>query len=173
MIAPEERRHLKSGTRRGEQPGGAGLVSVVIRCRRDARVVLGRCREVLGVVLDHQLGPWPEVDEWRRFLPGWFVDACVEESKEEVERWLAEWRRLPSDQRAAAEEGRGWSLADWLMWLQPDERQWFWWDASVDDEDTLTVELEVVGLPGPLGAFTWLARAAGATAVVVVEDAQA
>jgi hypothetical protein len=127
LIAREEQRQLKSGPRRGEQPGGAGLESVVIHCRGDARAVLDRCREVLSVVLDHQADPWPAVHERRRLLPRWFVDACVDESKEEMERWLAEWRALPPERRGAAADTAAWSLANWLMFLQPDERQWFWW----------------------------------------------
>ena len=141
-------------------------MSVIVHCSGDAEAVLRRFRDVLCAGVKHQAGEWPQTDEWRRILPAWFVDASLEESDEEVERWLIEWRSLPPDQRAAAEEARRWSLADWLMWLEPEERQWFWWHAAVEDADTLRVELEVAGSPAPLGAFNWLARAAGAVAVV-------
>ena len=173
MIVHEERRHLESGPRSDEQPGGAGLVVAILHCPANATAVLTRCREVLRVVIDHQIGRWPKVDEWRQLLPGWFVDSSSDESEEEVEQWLAEWRSLPLDRRAAAEEKRPWSLADWLAWLEPEERQWFWWSASVEDDNTLRVELEVHGSPAPMDAFTWLARAAGATSVDVGGDAVA
>jgi hypothetical protein len=145
-----------------------GTVTVVGSCPGNAADVLARCREVMSVVLEYQTGEWPDVEAWRRLLPDWFVEACVDESAEETERWLAEWRSLPPDQQAAADEGKPWSLSDWLYWLEPDEREWFWWDARVDDENCVRVEVEVAGWPTPLGALAWLLRTAGA--VVSVEE---
>lgn len=37
-------------------------------------------------------------------------------------------RTLDAPARAAAEAAKPWSLRTWLSWLEPDERQWFWWD---------------------------------------------
>jgi len=45
---------------------------------------------------------------------------------------------------------------DWLHWLEPAECQWFWWDAVVEDPDTLRVIVEVAGWPAPPGALDWL-----------------
>jgi hypothetical protein len=55
--------------------------------------------------------------------------------------------------------------ADWLYWLEPSERQWFWWDAAVERPDALRVIVEVAGWPAPLGAHDWLLLAAGAIEV--------
>jgi len=170
LIPPEERRHLKSGPRPGEQPGGVGLVDAVAACGGDAVQVLDRVREVLAVVIDHQLGEWPATDEWRSQLPGWFVDACAEEmTQDQAEAWLAWWKSLPADQQRAASRETGWSLADWLFWLKPGERQWFWWDARAETSDRLRATVEVPAWPVPLGALEWLLRAAGAAAVAVEE----
>lgn len=173
MIPPEEHRHLVSGPRPGERAGGVGTVMVLAECAGGAATVLARSREVMEVVVDHPSHDWPGVEEWRRLLPRWFVEACVEESDDEADRWLAQWRGLPPDERAAAEERRPWALADWLFWVHPSERQWFWWDATVEDSDRVRVEVEVVGWPQPLGALFWLLRAAGAVSATVHEDAPA
>lgn len=174
MIAPEERRHLDAGPRPGEQPGGVGPVDAVAICDGDAAQVLGRACEVLGIVIDHQLGDWPAIAVWRSLLPGWFIDACAPEmSQEQADAWLAWWKLLPADQQGAASREKGWSLADWLFWLEPDERQWFWWDTQVESPDRLRVTIEVAGWPAPFGALDWLLRAAGATEVTVDEPASA
>jgi hypothetical protein len=151
--------------------GGVGTIDVVATAPAPESV-LGRCREVLAVVIDHQAGDWPDVSAWRELLPSWFVEACPDESPEETERWLAWWRSLPREQQVEAERARAWSLADWLYWLEPDERQWFWWAATVED-DALRVAVELSGWPAPLGALEWLLRTAGATTVTVEENSLA
>lgn len=102
LIPPEERRHVDLGAREGEQPGGAGTVDVVVLCGGgDADQVLGRAREVLRIVVDHQAGRWPSLEEWRELLPSWFLSACSEEmAQEQAEAWLERWRTLtPEEQR--------------------------------------------------------------------------
>ncbi len=172
MIPPEEARHLRAGPRPGESAAGVGTVAVVALCP-DPQLVLGRCREVLAVVIDHQGGDWPDIAVWHDQLPEWFVAACPEESPEEADRWLEWWRSLPPEEQVEAERTRAWSLADWLYWLEPDERQWFWWNAAVEGGGTLRVAVEVPGWPAPLGALEWLLRAAGATTVTVEENSLA
>ena len=148
MIVPEERRHLMDGPRPGELPGGAGTASVLARGGADAHDVLDRSRAVLLAVLEHSGPEWPTVEEWRLLLPAWFVAACgPETSREDAQRWLAWWRTLGPADRARAESERQWALADWLYWLMPSERQWFWWDATVGTDGTLRVTVEVPGWP--------------------------
>lgn len=168
MIPPEEARHLRRGPRCGESAGGVGLVEVVAEAA-DPELVLQRCRAVMGLVVGHQSGDWPGVSVWREILPGWFLDACVDESPLEVERWLQWWRSLPANEQAEAEQLRAWSLPDWLYWFEPGGRSWFWWDGVLEEENVLRISVEVAGWPSPLGALSWLLRAAGA-ANVVVED---
>ena len=172
MIPPEEQRHLQTGARREERPGGAGLVRLTARSHGDAPAVLARAREVMAAILDGAGPPWPPAESWRRKLPSWFVEVSgPERSQEEVEQWLRWWRSLPPGEQARAAQDQQWALADWLFWMEPSERQWFWWDASVDGPDAATVVVEVPGWPAPLGALEWLLRAAGA--IEVVRDAPA
>lgn len=60
---------------------------------------------------------------------------------------------------------QGWSLADWLHWLEPSQREWFWWDAFLQSRNTLLERVQVNGWPTPLGALEWLLRVCGATDV--------
>ena len=168
MIPPEELRHLISGPLPGEEPGGVGLVVVAAVCAGDAESVRARIQSVLATVVDHQQGPWPSLDEWQQLLPAWFLDACADEmSQEQAEAWVAWWRSLPADQQAVASQEQVWTLADWLYWLEPAERQWFVWHLRLACADRIRVSVEVAGWPAPLGSLQWLLRAAGAVDVVV------
>jgi hypothetical protein len=106
--------------------------------------------------------PSNDIDGWRRSLPGWLIKQFrPEESNEEAEKWLKRWRQLPRDKQVRAGEERGWSLANWLYWFTPEEREWYWWDAKVLNDDALLVTLQVQGDPAPMPALEWLLKAAG------------
>jgi hypothetical protein len=166
LTPSEERRRLYHGPIDDEAPE-VGTVAMGARCAGDASRVLDRCRAVMAVVLRYQGEDWPSREQWREVLPEWFVAACSQElSAEEAEEWLARWQRLPASEQEAMSRREPWALADWLHWLRPDERQWFWWDATVVDDDWLRVVVEVAGWPAPLGALRWLLTAAGALDVV-------
>jgi hypothetical protein len=167
VIVPDERRHLTEGPRHGELPGGAGTVDVFAHGGPDAAVILDRCRAVLLTVLEYAEKEWPSLEQWSSLLPTWFLAACAPaRSREETERWLAWWRTLQPADKARAEKEQPWALADWLYWLQPSERQWFWWDATATAEGTLRVTVEVASWPTALGSLHWLLRAAGAVEVL-------
>jgi hypothetical protein len=152
-IGSGERRRLVEGAAAGECPEVA-TVALVAECTGDAAAVLERCREVMLAVVD------------RRALPAWFADACAPEmSREEADAWLARWQRLAPEQ-VAMERDQAWALEDWLAWFGPEERQWFWWDATVQSADRMLLEVEVAGWPAPLGSLVWLMRASGAETVV-------
>lgn len=171
MIVPEEMRHLTSGPRPGEVPGGSGTASVLARGGADAGEVLDRSRAVLLAVLERSGREWPTTGQWRSLLPPWFAAACGPQvPREDAGRWLDWWRTLGPADRARAESERPWALEDWLFWLTPSERQWFWWDAEAGTDDTLRVTVEVPGWPAALGALDWLLRAAGAAEVVHEEN---
>jgi hypothetical protein len=56
-------------------------------------------------------------------------------------------------------------MPDWLFWMTPGERQWFWWESRVDTASTATVVIEVSGWPTAVGALRWLLEVAGASTV--------
>lgn len=142
MTLEEERRHLAEGARPGEAPAG-DLDVIEADCEGGAERALARVREALVVVLDHQEGAWPSLDEWKTLLPGWFVEACVDDR---------EVRDCVLDR---------WSLRAWLHWLQPEQRQWRWWDAEAIDEHRLRVRLLPLADPYLKGSVNWLLTVAG------------
>jgi hypothetical protein len=168
MTPVEELRHLRTGPDPDERPGNVGVVSVVASCRGDADTIAQRAREVMVTVVSQPTDQWATTsdDRWQSILPDWFVAACATpQSAEDAERWLSWWRSLPADEQPRAAQQRAWTLADWLYWLHPGERQWFWWNATIVDSDTLRVTVEVLGWPAPIGALRWLLTAAGAVDV--------
>jgi len=171
LTPPDELRHLAEGPRDGESPGGVGVVEVNVRASGAAADVLRRSREVLHAVLIGAEPAWPSVEVWSRRLPLWFVEGCAaEQSAEDREQWLDWWRGLDPAARASAAEERPWSFRDWLSWLQPGERQWFWWDGRVVGPDEARILVEVPSWPTALGALTWLLRVAGAEITTVASD---
>jgi hypothetical protein len=86
-------------------------------------------------------------------------------TQEEAQLWVEQWRNLSPDEQAAASASQRWSLPDWLYWMEPDRLLWKWAGAEVRTSHELGVQLEADGWPIPLGAFEWLTRAAGATAM--------
>ncbi|MHB0968391.1 MAG: hypothetical protein ACYC7A_04830 [Thermoanaerobaculia bacterium] len=166
MIHTHELQHLVTGPEPGETPEGIGLVRFDIRCDGDASGVLGRMRDVLGVVAGQRGVGWPALDEWRRHLPAWFVAACAPEmTSAEADESLARWQQLSPAEQQREEEQRAWSLGDWLYWFEPAQRTWYWWDATVESDQHARIAIAVESWPFPWGALKWLARAAGAQAI--------
>ena len=137
-------------------------LSLKLSCPEGAANCLLKLREVL----DHLERPregWPSVDQWEQLLPTWFVAACAKPtSSEETNAWLLRWRQMPETERLQAEDTQPWSLADWLHWMEPDHLVWRWARATQHGPAVLEVVLAVEEMPVALGAFTWLARTAGA-----------
>lgn len=149
------------------KPGGIGTVRFTVRCPLGSDDVLTKAKSVLRCVDKAALENWPSEEEWAEILPDWFVAACAPEmSRAQAEEWLASWKRLSKDEQARVELEKDWSLADWLYWMEPANREWFWWDTkSADDVDHILVAIEVDGWPFPWGALRWLFKACGASAV--------
>lgn len=141
MTPDDERRHLAHGPGAEDPPGALDVIEV--RCEGGAERALRRVREAMAPVLDHQEGAWPPLDDWKALLPGWFVDACVDDRQV---------RDCVLDR---------WSLRAWLHWLQPDQRQWRWWDAEVVDGTHLRVRLLPLSDPYLKGSVNWLLEVAG------------
>jgi hypothetical protein len=168
-LVARELRRLEYGPA-AELPRGLGLVRFITSTTGGVEAVLSRAKQVLARV-DEYAPRRPSDDEWRRVLPAWFVARCAPElSSQEAEAALSRWRAMsPSDQREAEKQHR-WPLLDWLYWLEPERRGWFWWDANASDDSHAVVAVEVQGWPFPWGALSWLLRAAGADQVAPERD---
>ena len=122
-------------------------LSLMLSCPDGAASCLLKLREVLDCV-ERPGEAWPSVEQWERLLPTWFVAACA----------------MPETE-GQSENTKPWSLADWLYWMEPDQSVWRWARATQHGSAVLEVVLSVEGMPVALGAFMWLARAAGAETV--------
>jgi hypothetical protein len=163
----DEARRIDEGPRASETPSAAGIVLFIVSCPSGANAVLERATTVLKLMDEAVLAGWPANENVRPLLPEWFRSACIsEQSREQVEQWLTWWRSLPPDERARVELEQPWDLETWLHWMEPSNRQWFWWDANIPEgARTIALELEVDGSPFPWGALRWLFRAAGASSI--------
>ncbi|MFI5706257.1 hypothetical protein [Kribbella sp. NPDC051620] len=119
------------------------------------------------MVLRYGERDWPSVSEWQRELPQWFVLASgPEHSEQEDQEWLVWWKSLPPDQQNEVEDRQPWALSEWLEWLRPSERTWYWLGAEQSSTTQLKVWLDTPGSPAPVGALEWLLKVAGAVEVV-------
>jgi hypothetical protein len=90
-------------------------------------------------------------------------------SSNEAQIWLEQWRSMPKEAHSkAADEQQRWSLPDWLYWMEPQQSGWRWAGATEQAPGELEVTLWVEGWPVALGAFKWLAKAAGVVGMRVV-----
>lgn len=159
-----ELRRLADGPLPSEQIGGIGTVRFIARCTGDASDILERVKQILIIIDTESIAGWPAEDEWKNILPNWFVSVCApSRTREQAEQWVTWWKTLPPDEQARVKKEKKWALDDWLYWMQPDNRQWFWWDAkALEDVTSIVVAVEVDGWPFPWGALRWLFIAAGA-----------
>lgn len=167
----QELRRLKSGLLQGEQPSGIGTVQFSVSCRSNENIVLERTKAILQIIDEASLSGWPSDKSLKLTIPEWFVTACAPEmSTKESQQWLARWYRLSRKDQIKLEDGRKWSLKNWLDWMEPTNREWFWWDATVlKDHEGITLAVQVQAWPYPWGALRWLLLAAGAYSVEAKE----
>jgi hypothetical protein len=138
-----ELRRLADGPSSGENPGGVGTVRFLVRCPLGTNDVLAKAKEVLRIVDEATLAGWPVKGDLTPSLPEWFASACVAEmSSDQAKRWLAWWKSLPPEEQTKAEIEKDCSLNNWLYWMEPNNRQWFWWDAKAPWRMTPAVNCE-------------------------------
>jgi hypothetical protein len=140
-----ELQRLKKAPSFDENTRGLGVVRFVAHCPIGANDVLAKVISLLKIVDETALlflsTSWPTVEQWAFKLPRWFTSVCTAPmTQQQAERWLAWWKGLPRDEQAKVEIERNWSLDNWFYWMQPENRQWFWWDAKIlDDYDHIIV----------------------------------
>lgn len=168
LTESEETRRLHLGPAPGEEPGAVGLIEINVEATDDVSGVMSRCKDVLLIVSQASESEFRSHETLAQLLPAWFVEGCApEESTSARAEWLAWWRGLDGEERARVAEERAWGLEDWLYWMQPEERQWLWWDLRSVGETQATLLLEVKAWPIAMGALMWLLRLAGATDATV------
>jgi hypothetical protein len=168
MKPDEELRHLFNESNSEDTLDELCIVLFKANCNNDASLVLQKCKEVMQLIIYYQLEKWPSEEEWYKLLPNWFVSICSsEKTPEEDEEYLKRWRQLSANEQMLSEEESSWSVMEWVSWFEPsdapcDRRYWFWWDAFIQDPDTLLLAIAVIDLPFPSGTLFWLLKASGA-----------
>ena len=123
-------------------------------------------REVMTVVLRLSARDWEELDVIVAKLPMEFVQRFAPLSNSESDdKWLRLWRAANASEKKLMEDTRGWQIEEWLHWMKPDERAWFWWDAVVLNQSRGKVAVAVQSWPFPWGSIKHLLLASGATIV--------
>lgn len=173
MKGIEELRRLRNGPDPDEKLNGFFTESFVVRCPGNAEVVLSKAKEVMEIVLRYRTEDWPSDAEWPSLLPAWFIAACAPEmSHEQHERYLEWWTKLSYDEKLAeAARPSRWSPLDWVFLLHPNERCWWWWDASARGPNELLVTIVVDGWPFGWSDLSWLLRASGGQEVIPADEA--
>lgn len=124
------------------------------------KTVLNRCKEVIKIILKNTDDIWPELDKWRNILPVWFIEQFSPEiTKKEAEKRI----QIPLRQRMKTDDE--WTLSGWLYWLQPENRQWYWWDAVIENDRLIKVGVDALDWPLLSGSLKWLLKTAGAVGV--------
>ncbi|MDS0526550.1 hypothetical protein NNC19_12735 [Clostridium sp. SHJSY1] len=138
------------------------LTRFEVQCNGNSKGVLNRVKDVLEIVLQQDVKRWLTVEEWKCTLPKWFIESCADEiTQEEAEQRLT----LSLEERIKISKNEGWALSSWIYWLNPNEKQWYWWESNIIDENILIVTVQSEDYPFAWGALEWLLLASGAIKV--------
>lgn len=172
-IVEDELRRLRSGLEAEDGQRQPFLVRARFTAEDPAQVIAD-ARAVLTCVVE-RIGDWPAFERWPQLLPAWFIQRCAPEPMEpepgepfDADAWLAQWRAMTPEQRAAASRGP-WTLSNWLYYFDPteegagDDRSWWWWDAGTDESGDGWVQVATTGWPFGSGSLSWLIEASGGT----------
>jgi len=126
---------------------------------------LERVKSVLRIVDEAAVTGRLMEMSWRANLPDWFTSGCAPLISPEESAHNLAWRKsLPLEEELRVARETDWSLDAWLYWLEPERREWLWWDAkALIDVDHVVVAVEVDSWPFAWGALRWLFRVAGAS----------
>jgi hypothetical protein len=166
VLLGNELRRLQNGRSADDKPSGTRIARLCVTCSTDPLEAVLGAKEVLKALDRAALAGWPQAQISPSF-PAWFIAACApESSRQDAEQWVAWWSKLSEKEKIKAEEEKDWSLESWLYWMEPQNREWFWWDAQVEtNPDRIILQLEVTAWPFSWGALRWLLRTAGASGV--------
>lgn len=144
---------IYNGPRENDAPHGIGSVRFYATCNHNADEVLSTVRKVMREIAMQSVEGWDDNDDWSGHFPECFMGKFTEElSEEEAHAWLSRWRRMGKEERER-EEQNAWALSDWLYWMSPDNRSWFWWDAKVASPDIIVLAVSVDEWPFPWGLW--------------------
>lgn len=135
----------------GEVPPGPAW-KIVADLGNEPEVCFKKVMDVIEKILTTSRESWPDADNWKVMLPGWFLEATQEFTQAEYSELLSktsedDWDTLP------------WDFESWLNAIHV--RDWQWW-SYIRNEGNLEIQLTLTGWPAHLEAFEHILEAAGA-----------
>ncbi|MHA7844770.1 hypothetical protein [Serratia sp. D1N4] len=170
-----ERERLKNPPKDTDKSSGVGIARFIVSCN-DVSSVLSLAKEILLTVNSYSTQSWPSLDEWASILPSRFVENCLPELTEaEQKTQTQKWNSLAYEEKLTeASHDDKWTLSSWISWLEPEGREWFWWNAILFDpplsNSHFLIEVTVLDSPFMSGALKWLFKACGAIDVISEDD---
>lgn len=170
-----ERERLTNPPQSTDKTTGVGIARFIVSCN-DAPAVLDLAKEVLVTVNHYSTQNWLSFNGWSNVLPSQFVDCCLPELTDvERKNQIQDWEQLSYEEKLdEASNDNKWTLSSWLSWLEPDEREWFWWDAILFDaplnNSHFIIEVTALDSPFMSGALKWLFKACGAVNIISEDD---
>jgi hypothetical protein len=170
-----ELKRLRDGKIVNNSTDGQSTIKLEISCKENSEKVLINAKSVM-IEIDQRVvnsKKWLSDDEWLNNIPGWFIDNCAkEQTDEETEKWLKWWKSQTIEKQSELEKNQVWSFINWIYWLEPSRRTWYWWDFEIVNPNHFTLDVEVEEWPFPWGALRWLLIASGALNVEIFGDSQ-
>jgi len=135
----------------------------IIRCNGNANEVMRLARDVLlKVNYQYDLytkSKWDDVEAWKKILPIQFING-FKKVKSRFDIFGFFYRKREDD----------WTFDNWIFLMDPIARSWFWWGATILDEDHFLFATKVLDDPFLSGTLRWLFIGCGAIEVVEEGD---
>ncbi|MFZ5296004.1 hypothetical protein ACS6K7_14350 [Enterobacter chuandaensis] len=170
-----ERERLTTPPQAMSKASGVGIARFVVSCN-DAYLVLTLAKDVMTIINNYSTQNWPSLDRWLNILPLQFTHCFLPELSEvEREKQTKDWEALTYEEKLTeASHDEQWTLSSWLSWMEPNEREWFWWDTIIFDmplnNTHFLIEVTTLDSMFMAGALKKLFKACGAVDVVSEDD---
>ena len=155
----EERLRLESNGLPTYQEG-LGMNFII---RGNANEVMRLARDVLlKVNYQYDLytkSKWDDVEAWKKILPIKFING-FKKVKSRFDIFGFFCRKREDD----------WTFDNWIFLMDPIDRSWFWWGATILDEDHFLFATKVLDDPFLSGTLRWLFIGCGAIEVIEEGD---
>ncbi|NEN76473.1 hypothetical protein F9B74_09145 [Pelistega sp. NLN82] len=131
----------------------------IIKCNANSDDVMKLARDVLVIVNyqydEYSKDKWDDLDFWKSILPVKFINGF--NKKFSFLSLIKKYRD-------------SWTLDNWIFLMDPIDRSWFWWGATVLDKNYFVFSTRVLDDPFLSGSLRWLFLASGAIEVIDEDD---
>ncbi|MFU2077003.1 hypothetical protein [Avibacterium endocarditidis] len=167
MIIMERERLKNSAFPEYRENDGMGA-NFLIRCNGNAAEVLGLAKNVLLAINEQYTAKtWPSNQKWHEILPKNFLKNFKKEEGKSAKKW---WSNFFHKIVSKKSEDNRWTFENWIFLMEPIDRSWFWWGATVIDEEDgnnyLFFTTRVLDDPFSSGTLKWLFIGAGAVEIL-------